>query len=243
MIDEIISRFSAIFDPDTIESLQGGTQLYGGFIIGILFGIVLQKGRVSKYDVVSGLFRLQDFTVFRLGTPLLIVAMSGVYLLNGLGMVELQVPKTVIFPQIVGGLLFGIAVAIMGYCPGTAAAALGEGSLDAIPSMLGLMAGAVIYAEFFHDAWEETVLTWGDIGRVTFPDMLGINPWIIIIIFIFFASFFLMFVTMYDWMLQFLKKSFSLFLDFTDTLEEKKDAAKETSVSAVKKIKERFDKR
>ncbi|MBF0538850.1 MAG: YeeE/YedE family protein [Nitrospirae bacterium] len=220
-IPELIKRFVGVFDPDTIKAIKGGSSLYGGLIIGLLFGIVLQKSRLCKYDIVTGLFRLQDFTVFRIGTPILMVSMVLVYFLTDMKYIELHVPKTVIIPQIIGGLLFGAAIAIMGYCPGTAAGAIGEGALDGIPAILGIISGSVIYAEYFHDDLAETFLTWGTVGRGTFPDIFEINHWYLIVLFLLMATMFLIMTTMVDWMIIFLRRTFNMFQDLTVTLEEK----------------------
>ncbi|MBF0317100.1 MAG: YeeE/YedE family protein [Nitrospirae bacterium] len=218
---ELIKRLVGIFDPETITAIKGGSSLYGGLIIGLLFGVILQKGRLCKYDIVTGLFRLQDFTVFRLGTPVLMVSMVLIYLFVDMKYIELHVPKTVIVPQIIGGLLFGAAIAIMGYCPGTAAGAIGEGSLDGIPAILGMISGAVIYAEFFHDDLAETFLTWGAVGRGTFPDIFEINHWYLIVLFLLMATMFLLMTTMVDWMIIFLRRTFNMFQDLTVAMEEK----------------------
>ncbi|MES0336528.1 MAG: YeeE/YedE thiosulfate transporter family protein [Candidatus Magnetobacterium sp. LHC-1] len=220
-MQELLKRLVSVFDSSTIEGIKGGSSLYGGLIIGLLFGVVLQKGRLCKYDIVTGLFRLQDFTVFRLGTPVLMVSMVFVYLLTDMGYMELHVPKTVIVPQIAGGLLFGAAIAIMGYCPGTAAGAIGEGSLDGIPAILGMITGAVLYAEFFHADLFETFMTWGAIGRDTFPDIFEINHWYLIVLFLLMATMFLLMTTMVDWMIIFLRRTFNMFQDLTVTMEEK----------------------
>jgi len=44
-----------------------------------------------------------------------------------------------------------------------------------------MLLGAGIYAEVY-PVMKETVLTWGDFGKITFPAILGINHWIVIII-------------------------------------------------------------
>ncbi len=202
-MEDFLMRITEIFDPETIAEITGPFSLYGGFIIGLVWGIVLQKGRMCKYDVVSGLFRLQDFTVFRLGTSLFIAATVFIYLFKDLGVVELHVPATKILPQILGGLLFGAAIAILGYCPGTAAGALGEGTLDAIPGIVGMITGAVIYAEFFNDKWNDTLMQVGNLGRITIPDILGVNHWYIIVPFVIMLTMFLVGTTMMDWMIIF----------------------------------------
>ena len=79
-----------------------------------------------------------------------------------------------------GGLIFASA-GPSGYCPATAMGALGEGRYDSLFGLLGMILGAGLYAEVY-PLMKETVLTWGNFGKVTLPSALGINHWIIIII-------------------------------------------------------------
>jgi uncharacterized membrane protein YedE/YeeE len=46
---------------------------------------------------------------------------------------------------ILGGLIFGAGMAILGYCPGTLAVSLGEGSLDALIGIIGGLIGGLVY--------------------------------------------------------------------------------------------------
>ena len=57
-----------------------------------------------------------------------------------------NVPATYIVGNLVGGLIFGVGMALSGYCPAPAPPARGEGKLDyLIPGLLGFLAGAVIF--------------------------------------------------------------------------------------------------
>ena len=60
---------------------------------------------------------------------------------------NLHLKPTQLGPHIIGGLIFGAGFALMGYCPGTAAAALGQGNCDALFGMVGLVLGSYFYAE------------------------------------------------------------------------------------------------
>lgn len=240
-MEDFIARLSKIIDPNTLSSASGSS-LLAGLLIGITWGLVLQKGRLCKYDVVSGLFRLQDFTVFRLGAPMLLFSTVLIFFFLDLGMLDLAIPKTVIVPQIVGGLLFGAGIAILGYCPGTAMGALGEGSLDAIPGLLGMIVGAVIFAELFYDPWSTTFLTYGDIGRITFYDMFNVNHWYVIIPFAIMLLMFMIGVTMMDWFMIFFKKSLNYFLDVTDALEDKVPTIKKEFEATTEKAKSEWKK-
>jgi len=109
-----------------------------------------------------------------------IVAMVGTYLLLDLGLVKLSIKATILGANIIGGIVFGLGWGLLGYCPGTSAGALGEGRWDAIWGIAGMLAGAALYAEAF-PTMKATVLTWGNFGKITLPQVLGINHWLVIV--------------------------------------------------------------
>jgi uncharacterized protein len=158
------------------------TLLYG-LITGILFGFLLQKGRVLRYDKQLGALRLLDMTIIKFMLSSILVGMVGIYFLKDLGLVKLSVKGTELGPNILGGLIFGMGWAILGYCPGTAVGAVGEGRWDALWGIAGMLVGAAVFAEVF-PALKATVLTWGNLGKLTLPQLLGLNHWIVIILFI-----------------------------------------------------------
>ena len=150
-----------------------------GLITGIAFGFLLQKGRVLRYDKQLGALLLKDMTIIKFMLSSVLVGMIGVYLLVDLDLAELSIKSTVLGGNIIGGLVFGTGWGLLGYCPGTSAGALAEGRWDALWGILGMLAGAALYAEAF-PLMKQTVLTWGDFGKITLPGILGINHWVII---------------------------------------------------------------
>lgn len=155
-------------------------ELLYGLITGILFGFFLQKGRVLRYDKQIGALRLKDMTIVKFMLSHIVVAMIGVYVLYDMGLVKLSLKPTILGGVILGGLIFGLGWGLVGYCPGTSLGALGEGRVDALWSIGGMLVGAGIYAEVF-PYLQKTVLTWGDYGKITLPQILGINHWLIIL--------------------------------------------------------------
>ena len=120
-------------------------------------------------------------TIVKFMVSSILVGMVGVYLLLDLGWVKLSLKSTNLGGNIIGGLIFGLGWGLLGYCPGTSAGALGEGRWDALWGILGMIAGAAIFAEIF-PILKRSVLTWGDFGKITLPQIIGINHWIVIFI-------------------------------------------------------------
>lgn len=158
-------------------------ELLYGLITGALFGFFLQKGRVLRYDKQIAALRLQDMTIVKFMLSHIAVAMVGVYFLYDLGLVKFSLKPTILGGVIVGGLLFGLGWGILGYCPGTSLGALGEGRWDSIWGISGMLVGAGFYAEAY-PYLQKTVLTWGNYGKITVPQLLGVNHWVIILLFL-----------------------------------------------------------
>ncbi|MBN2516078.1 MAG: YeeE/YedE family protein [Deltaproteobacteria bacterium] len=156
-------------------------ELIYGLVTGILFGFLMQKAQVIRYDKQVGAMRLVDFTIFKFMLSAIIVGMIGIYFLKDFGIVSLDVKSTSLGANIIGGLMFGIGWALAGYCPGTAAGALGEGRWDALIVILGMMAGAALYAEAY-PAMKSSILTWGNYGKITLSSILGWNHWVVIVV-------------------------------------------------------------
>jgi len=154
------------------------TLIYG-LATGLVFGFLLQKARVIRYDKQLGALRLKDMTIVKYMLSHIIVAMVGIYLLQDMGLVKLSLKATAVGANVLGGLCFGLGWGLIGYCPGTSAGALGEGRVDAVPGILGMLVGASIFAHTY--PWlKSTVYTWGNLGKINLPGLLGLNHWLLI---------------------------------------------------------------
>jgi hypothetical protein len=147
-----------------------------GLISGVVFGFLLQKGRVAKFHVIVGQFLLKDWTVLKVMGTAIVVGSVGVHLLVSLGMANLHVKPLLPGGVLLGAVLFGTGMAILGYCPGTGVAACGEGRRDAMVGLLGMVAGAGAYVLLYR--WVLPVIgIWGDRGAVRLSDIAGVPPW------------------------------------------------------------------
>ena len=157
------------------------TQLAWGFLFGIIFGFLLQKGGVTKYDVIIGQLLLTDFTVLKIMLTAAITGMTGIYFMRSRKWVDLHVKSGSLGKNVIGGLIFGLGFALLGYCPGTIAGAMGNGYLDAIAAGLtGIILGSGIYAAIY-PRLKTNVLEWGNYGDVTLPQLFRTNAWVVIV--------------------------------------------------------------
>jgi uncharacterized membrane protein YedE/YeeE len=83
---------------------------------GVLFGFSLNKAGLTKYNKIVNVFRFIDLAVLKFMMTALVVAMSGLYALRGLGLITFpNIPATYIAGNLVGGLIFGVGMALTGY--------------------------------------------------------------------------------------------------------------------------------
>jgi uncharacterized membrane protein YedE/YeeE len=151
-----------------------------GLITGFCFGFLLQKGRVAKFHTILGQLLLKDWTVFKVMTTAIVVGSAGVYTLVAFGAARLDIWPFQVAAILLGAVLFGVGLTVFGYCPGTGMAGSGEGSRDAMVGVLGMITGAGVYVAAFN--WLEPVmLSLGDRGKVTIPELLGAPPGAVIL--------------------------------------------------------------
>ena len=154
-----------------------------GLVTGILFGFLLQKGRVLRFEKQIGALLLEDMTILKFMLSAVMVGMVGIALLSGAGIITLSHKAMNVGGVVIGGALFGAGWAVMGFCPGTSVGALGEGRWHAVFAIAGMLAGGAIYAEL-SPFFKTTVLAWGDYGKIGLAETLGVSPWVVIVVFI-----------------------------------------------------------
>lgn len=155
--------------------------LFYGIVTGIIFGFLLQKAQVLRYDKQVGALRLIDMTILKFMLSAIVVASIGIYLFKDLGLIKLSMKSTSIGAQLIGGSLFGIGWGLLGYCPGTAAGALGEGRMDSLWGLLGMLFGGALYAVIY-PFMKAHIISIGNYGKIGLPQAMGINHWIVIIV-------------------------------------------------------------
>ena len=92
------------------------TTLVIPLVLGAFFGFALNKAGLTKYHKIVNVFRFTDMAVLQFMMTALVVSMIGLYGLRALGVIEFpNIPATYLVGNIVGGLVFGIGMALTGY--------------------------------------------------------------------------------------------------------------------------------
>lgn len=150
-----------------------------GLGTGILFGILLQRGKIVRFETQIGFLLLQNMRILRFMLSAILVGMVGMYLASQAGLITLSFRPMNLGGVLLGGIIFGLGWALTGFCPGTSVGALGEGRLHALPVILGMLAGAMLFAHTY-PFLEETILAWKDYGSLSLTDVTGLPPLVII---------------------------------------------------------------
>ena len=141
--------------------------IVAGLLTGVVFGVLLQKAHVTRYEVIVGQFLFKDFTVLKVMLTAIVVGAVGVYGMLALGLLEpanMHIKALAVLGNVLGGAIFGVGMALLGYCPGTGVAALGDGSRHAWFGVLGMLVGGAAYAHFY-PAIESHILSVGTYGK------------------------------------------------------------------------------
>ena len=150
-----------------------------GLITGVCFGALLQQGRVLRFEKQLGAMLLKDMTIMKFMLSAILVGMVGIHLAVESGLAQFSPKATQIGANVVGGILFGLGWAVMGFCPGTSVGAVAEGRWHALFAVAGMLVGAALYAEAYPHL-EKNLLAIGGFGKLTLPGALGLNAWTVI---------------------------------------------------------------
>ena len=156
-------------------------QLFIGFLIGVGFGFLLDRGGATDFNIIVDQLLLRDFRVLKIIFSAIITGMIGVHVIVKYLPPRLQPKHCRWKPIVLGGLIFGVGFAVLGLCPGTAAGAMGTGAVHGAFGVLGMLLGAGIFASFY--TYIEDFMSRSDLGPITIPETLGIDRWLVILAF------------------------------------------------------------
>jgi uncharacterized protein len=148
-----------------------------GLAVGFLFGYILTRTGITKYPRVMGMLLLKDFKILKFMLTAVVSSLILFYILGDLGLLKLSL-KPLDWGKPVGGVIFGVGMGLLGYCPGTMGARIGQGKKEAIVALFGMALGIFIYALLIRPV-KGLLLSSEITGDISV--LLGINHWFIIL--------------------------------------------------------------
>lgn len=121
-----------------------------GLLLGVLVGILLEKGSILEPKIVIKQLLLQDFTLLK--TALIAIAVSSFVfsLLNYVELMEVKAFSFNLLDVIFGGLLIGVSIALTGTLPISIPAQIGVGYIEAIAILIGGIVGCMLYHAIYY---------------------------------------------------------------------------------------------
>jgi uncharacterized membrane protein YedE/YeeE len=141
-----------------------------GLCIGALFGAALVLAALADPDKIIGTLRLKDFHAMRTIILFVLVGMLGTWILELAGVAHLDVKPAAIVSVFLGGALLGIGFGMTGFCPGTGLACAASGRLDALVTVIGMFAGALVFI-LIHPAIVVPIEKIANFGKITLPQL------------------------------------------------------------------------
>ncbi|MFN2427200.1 MAG: DUF6691 family protein [Candidatus Binatia bacterium] len=147
-----------------------------GLATGLVFGALLQRGRLARHEVIMDQLLLRDSRVGRAMGTAVAVGAVGYQALRASGLDASEVKPMKVGGVVAGATLFGAGMALLGYCPGTSLAAVGEGQRDAVAGVAGMLAGAAAFVAL-QSKIAPLLEAGGDYGKLTLPEVTETSPW------------------------------------------------------------------
>ncbi|MDH5518024.1 MAG: YeeE/YedE family protein [Gammaproteobacteria bacterium] len=123
--------------------------VFGGLIVGILLGAVVQRSKFCMAAAVSNLVLMKDTRQLHAYLAAIAVAILGTQLLQSSAMVNMAdaaylKPQINVLGAITGGIIFGIGTVFAGGCVGRTLVRVGEGNIGALIVLLSIAIMAAI---------------------------------------------------------------------------------------------------
>lgn len=133
------------FNYEISESLL----LLFALVTGIAFGMFLEKAGFGNARKLVQQFYLKDMAMFKVLFSAIVTAMLGIYWLSYFGVLDITliyINASYVWPQVLGGIVFGFGFVLAGLCPGTSCVAVFTGKLDGLAVFAGIFAGLILFA-------------------------------------------------------------------------------------------------
>ncbi len=166
--DFVISRTEQMY---SIVQNEGHGPVWLVFVIGIVFGAIIQYSRVDKFEKIAGFAMAKDTIIpkmlfFAIGLTAILL-----YIEIKMGWASYHVKPIMLQGIVLGGIIFGIGMAIMGKCPGTGPVSIAEGRIDVLVGAIGGLFGGYVFTKYYDGFFKP--LMGENLGKTTLVDVTG----------------------------------------------------------------------
>lgn len=140
-----------------------------GLLVGGIMGVLIQRVRASSPAMIVQNLRLENLSIIKFMALTIAVSATLSYALSAWLPMHFAIKPTHL-GVLLGGLLFGVGFAVAGYCPGTCVVGAAEGRKDAVVTLLGGLAGALVFTLAF-PTLDRLFIQPLDMGSVTLADL------------------------------------------------------------------------
>jgi len=176
--DDFASRIAQMFE-NVIH--QGHGSLVLVFLIGIIFGGIIQYTRVDKFEKIAGFSMLKDTIVPKMLFLTVGLTSVGLYFMIDAGGAHYHVKPIIWQGLVIGGVLFGVSMAIFGKCPGTGPVSIAEGRIDVLIGAIGGLLGGLVFTLYYDDIFKP--LMGESSGNLILPELFEGNEEMVVLIF------------------------------------------------------------
>jgi uncharacterized membrane protein YedE/YeeE len=175
---DLTSRIAQMFE-NVIHQEHGSLALV--FLIGIIFGGIIQYTRVDKFEKIAGFSMLKDTIVPKMLFLAVGLTSIALYFMIEAGWAHYHVKPIMWQGLVIGGTIFGISMAIMGKCPGTGPISIAEGRIDVLIGAIGGLLGGLVFTLYYDDLFKP--LMGESAGKLTLPELFPGHEHLVVLIF------------------------------------------------------------
>ena len=161
-------------------STQGHGSMAMIFILGLLFGGIIQYTRVDKFEKIAGFAMLEDTTVPKMLFLTVGLASIGLYFMHEAGYASYHIKPVMLGGLVIGGIIFGVSMAIFGKCPGTGPISIAEGRIDVLVGAVGGIIGGALFTIWYPYF---KVIMGPDMGTFALTEFFEGNESLVVLIF------------------------------------------------------------
>ena len=152
---------------ETVKSEAHGSVILV-FVIGLVFGSILQYARLDKFEKIAGFAMLKDTVLPKMLFLTIGLTSIGLYFMMDIGEAHHHVKPIILQGLVIGGIIFGASMAIFGKCPGTGPVSIAEGRVDVLVGAIGGLLGGLVFTLYYDDFFKP--LMGESLGKSILPD-------------------------------------------------------------------------